>query len=85
VKTAGTKSPISIDDYDNMRSGLWQLTGELKLLAGHSLKRHGKVEWRDGNLRHLLERQDEAFLRNSDILNPYTSNGEILFGAKTSS
>jgi hypothetical protein len=42
------------------------------------LESHGEVEWRDGNLRHLLERHDEAFLRDPNIVDPYTSDGEVL-------
>jgi hypothetical protein len=55
----------------------WKLTRKLQLLAGHGLERHGKVERRNRDLRHLLERHDEAFLRDSDILDSQTSNGEV--------
>ena len=49
----------------------------MQLLACHGLQRHGEVEGCDGNLRHLLERHDEAFLRDSDIVDSYTGNGEV--------
>ena len=56
------------------------LTRELQLLTCHGLECHGEVERCDGDLRHLLERHDEAFLRDSDIVDPYTSNGEVRVG-----
>ena len=79
MKTAGTMLLVSIDSQkqeDDRR------TRELQLLASHGLQSHGEVEWGDGNLRHLLERHDEAFLRDSDVVDPYTSNGEVLFETK---
>jgi hypothetical protein len=79
VKTAGTILLVSIDSQ-SQEGGL--RTRELQLLAGHGLESHGEVEWRDGDLRHLLERHDKAFLRDSDIIDPCTSNGEVLFETK---
>lgn len=49
----------------------------MKLLAGHGLEGHGEVERRDRDLRHLLERHDEAFLRDLDILDTHASDGEV--------
>jgi hypothetical protein len=79
VKTAGTMMFVSID---SCKQEDVMLTRELQLLASHGLQSHGEVEWRDGNLRHLLERHDEAFLRDSDIVDSYTSNGEVLLETK---
>jgi len=58
----------------------WRLTRKLQLLACHGLECHREVERRDGDLRHLLERHNEAFLRNSHIVDPYTSYGEVRVG-----
>lgn len=77
VKTAGTVLLVSDTHYVICLQGL---TRELKLLAGHSLKCHREVEGCDRYLRHLLERHDEAFLRDSDIVDTHTSNGEIRVG-----
>jgi hypothetical protein len=76
VKTAGTMSLVSVD---SRKQEDYERTRELQLLAGHGLQGHGEVERRDGNLRHLLERHDEAFLRNPNIVDSYTGNGEVLF------
>lgn len=52
----------------------------MQLLACHGLECHREVEGRYGDLRHLLERHDEAFLRDSDIVDPYTREGEVRVG-----
>ena len=52
----------------------------MQLLASHGLEGHREVKRRDGDLRHLLERHDEAFLRDSDIVDPYTGDGEVRIG-----
>jgi len=44
------------------------------------LKCHREVKRCDRDLRHLLERHDEAFLRDANILDPYTSDGEVRVG-----
>ena len=77
MKTAGTVLLVSDNHYAICLQGL---TRELKLLAGHSLKCHREVEGCDRDLRHLLERHDEAFLRDSDIVDAHTSNGEVRVG-----
>ena len=52
----------------------------MQLLARHGLQCHGEVEGRDGDLSDLLEGHDEAFLRDSHIVDPYTSDGEVRVG-----
>jgi hypothetical protein len=50
---------------------------ELQFLARHGLQRHRKVEGRDADLPHLLERIDHAFLGDLDSIDTNAGDGEV--------
>lgn len=51
--------------------------GKLQLLACHGLKRHGKIEGCNAELRDLLKRIDEGLLADANFLDTSAGNGEV--------